>query len=197
MYPLHRSSTSAYITEGPDGNLWFTENLTDPNTQHSVAIGQITAAGQIQTFTLPKEVRNERVGWGTSRSARTATSGSPSARRQSKCRESTMPSGRITAKGNVKLYTSFRLLQVLTPALSPPTDIISGPDGKLWYQSHGRIGTTGIARISTSGKLGSFIPAASLDARTWCVCRTARFGSRAETSQQLMDWASPRVRESW
>jgi len=40
----------------------------------------------------------------------------------------------------------------------PPKDIISGPDGKLWYQESTVQGATGIARISTSGKLGPVIP---------------------------------------
>jgi len=36
--------------------------------------------------------------------------------------------------------------------------LFSGPDGKLWFAADMR-NETGIARISTSGKLGSFIPA--------------------------------------
>ncbi|MGO9809973.1 MAG: Ig-like domain-containing protein, partial [Isosphaeraceae bacterium] len=163
MYSLSPNSTYAHITEGRDGNLWFTENLIDPVTGNTtVAIGQITPAGQIQTFVLLKKVENnESVGnitvgpdgnlwfpisYGGNSGLDIPTEGAI---------------GRITAKGNVKMYhvfsTSIKLDGSYPTAPPGPSDIISGPDGKLWYQGTVH-GTTGIARISTSGKLGPVIP---------------------------------------
>jgi len=158
MHPLSPNSTSAYVTEGRDGNLWFTENLTDPGTGNTtVAIGQITPAGQIQTFALPKKVENDA-------SVGNITVGPdgnlwfPISYGGKSAGTTVGAIGRITAEGNVKMYHVFSSnsnKSYYPPA--PPSDIISGPDGKLWFQ--GTIhGTTGIARISTSGKLGSVIP---------------------------------------
>jgi streptogramin lyase len=72
--------------------------------------------------------------------------------------------GRITAKGNVKMYNFFSTNSNPTPNGFSPTlsDIISGPDGKLWWQGTVN-GATGIARISSSGKLGSVIPVGFID----------------------------------
>ena len=135
--------------------------MIDPVTGNTtVAIGQI-AAGQIQTFVPLKKVENnESVGnitvgpdgnlWFPISYGGNSTPDIPT--------EGAI--GRITVKGNVKIITSFPLRSSLTVliALPPgPSDIISGPDGKLWYQGTVH-GTTGIARISTSGKLGPVIP---------------------------------------
>ncbi len=160
MFPLSPNSTSAYVTEGRDGNLWFTENLTDPETGNTtVAIGQITPAGQIQTIALPNKVEDDAsVGNITVGSDGNLwfpiRYGSPTTRDAI---------GRITAKGNVKIY-DYNVVAtrkyVYPPA--PPSDIISGPDGKLWFQGTVH-GTTGIVRISTSGKLGPVIPVGNIE----------------------------------
>ena len=151
MYPLSPNSTSASITEGPDGNLWFTENLGQPGTSNTVAIGQITPAGQIQTFALPKKVENGpwvgNITVGPDGNLWFPISYGYNDRDAI---------GRITAKGNVKMYHVFSSSSPYPPP--PPKDIISGPDGKLWYQESTVQGATGIARISTSGKLGPVIP---------------------------------------
>ncbi len=47
MFPLpNPNSQPVYITKGPDGNLWFTEN--DGNN-----IGQITPSGVVTEFAIP------------------------------------------------------------------------------------------------------------------------------------------------
>ena len=153
MYPLSPNSTSAYITDGPGGNLWFTEN--SPRT---AAIGQITAAGQTQTFTLPKRFK-------TGASLGNITVGSDGNLwfpiSYVNHNASTYAIGKITAKGNVKLYNVLSTGKFIYPP-PPPYDLISGPDGKLWYQelTEGKSKDAGteIAQISTSGKLGSVIP---------------------------------------
>jgi len=155
MYPLSPNSSSASITEGPEGDLWFTENLDEPGLNPSVAIGQITPAGQIQTFALPKKVDNGpwvgNITVGPDGNLWFPISYGYNSRDDI---------GRITAKGNVKMYHVFSSSSPYPPP--PPKDIISGPDGKLWYQGtvHGK---TGIARISTSGKLGPFIPIGNIE----------------------------------
>ncbi len=162
MYPLSPNCTSAYVTEGRDGNLWFTENLSDPGTGNTtVAVGQITPAGQIQTFALPNKVENEA-------SVGNITVGPdgnlwfPISYGGKSAGTTVGAIGRITAEGNVKMFNVFSSnsnKSYYAPA--PPSDIISGPDGKLWFQ--GTIhGTTGIARISTSGKLGPVIPVGNI-----------------------------------
>ncbi|MGO9467352.1 MAG: Ig-like domain-containing protein [Isosphaeraceae bacterium] len=155
-YPLPQS-TSASVTAGPAGNVWFTETVSDPKKHgNTTIIGQITPAGQIQSFVLPPKLgKNESVGnltlgpdgnlWFTISNGTAAAI------------------ARITARGKVKMYGipstgSEASYHALDP--NPPTDIISGPDGKLWYQSTVD-GKTGIARISTNGKLGPFIPVTS------------------------------------
>ena len=43
VYPLPVDATVVAITRGPDGNIWFTENVTDPNTDNTTgAVGRIT-----------------------------------------------------------------------------------------------------------------------------------------------------------
>jgi len=140
MYPLQPGAYVAGISDGPDGNLWFTENA---------AISRITTAGQIQTFALPKRVEN---GPGNITVGPDGNLWFPIGN----------DIGRITAKGNVKMYRGFapsnKYYGYNGPGPRVPSDIISGPDGKLWYQSTVG-GSTGpvIARISTSGKLGPVI----------------------------------------
>ncbi len=153
-YPLPAGDSVGGITEGPDGDLWFTENsINAALTKTRVAIGRITATGEMQTFHVPQHASsalNITVGpnaniWFTLTSQSKGIAGAI---------------GRITAKGSLTMY------QVFSPwhkdsyyefPPSPPSEIISGPDGRLWFEGevHGK---TGIARISTSGKLGPVIP---------------------------------------
>jgi streptogramin lyase len=152
-YSLPEDS-SADVTAGPDGNVWFTETVTNPTTNATTsAIGRITPEGQIQTFALPGKLAKNAslanialgrdgnlwfpVGVGTKAAI-----------------------GRVTATGKITMYgvpstASQGSYHMVLP--NPPSDLISGSDGELWY------GTTvgakaGIARISTKGKLASFIP---------------------------------------
>jgi len=148
VYPLAPNSTSAYVTAGPDGNVWFTENLTDLNTDvpTSSEIGWITPQGQIKVLALPKKVETSgllgNIALGPVGNLWFTMGGDI---------------GRITAKGNVKMFNVFSANKYGSYPPPPPSGIISGPDGKLWYEGTAH-GTTGIARVSTSGKLGPVIP---------------------------------------
>ncbi len=146
--------SSAYVTPGPDGNTWFTETVTKPTSNATTsAIGRITPEGQIQTFNLPGTLAKNAsladialgpdgnlwfpIGVGTKAAI-----------------------GRITAKGKITMYGipltgTEGSYHIVSP--NPPFSLISGPDGKLWYVT--TVGAkAGIARISTKGKLASFIP---------------------------------------
>ncbi len=167
QYQLPANVSIGGITEGADGNLWFTETLTKPATNASTgAVGRITPAGQIQTFDLPRNfaknaaMSNIALGpdgnvWfpiGYGKNTDENDEGVSAA------------IGRITAVGKIKTFGipstgsegSYHGIDAY-----PPTNIISGPDGKLWYQSTVQ-GVHGIARISTKGKLGPFIPLGGL-----------------------------------
>jgi len=156
-YPLP-NCISASVTAGPDGNVWFTETVSDPKKYGSTAIiGQITSAGQIQSFVLPPRLgKHESVG--------NLTLG-PDGNLWFPISNGTSAAiGRITATGKVKMYGipstgSEGSYHTVDP--NPPSDIISGPDGKLWYQSTVDA-KRGIARISTNGKLGPFVPVTSV-----------------------------------
>jgi hypothetical protein len=77
--------------------------------------------------------------------------------------------GEVTSKGQVKVYDVPSTVQRHKSGSYynepvPPT-LISGPDGDLWFgEQFGK--TTGIARISTSGKQGSTIPTGNAYALT-------------------------------
>ncbi len=157
MYPLS-NTRSAYVTAGPDGSVWFTETVADPETNDDDAIiGQITAAGQIETFTLPRKVERDaslgNITVGPDGNLWFPFSYDPNP----KSGATTLAIGRITAKGSVTVYNVFSTKSYGYYGPPPPSDIISGPDRKLWFMGTVQ-GTTGIGRISTSGKLAPVIP---------------------------------------
>jgi streptogramin lyase len=103
------------ITSGPDGNLWFTENV-------GTKIGRITTDGVITEYiptpgTFPYGITSGPDGnlWFTERLGNTI--------------------GRVTTGGVITEYA------IHTP-VSHPSGITSGPDGKMWFtEYHGnRIG---------------------------------------------------------
>ncbi len=49
------NSNPGGITKGPDGNIWFTENVSTTQSNKSIGkIGRITPTGKISEFTLPE-----------------------------------------------------------------------------------------------------------------------------------------------
>jgi streptogramin lyase len=152
-YPLPILTSAAYLTPVPDGNIWFVETRSHPTTSNTSAIALMTPAGQIETFALPgKFAKNASLGDITL---------DPDGKLWFPVGVGTTAAiGRITATGKIKLYGipstgSEGSYHAIFP--NPPTDIISGPGGKLWYTSTVD-GKAGIARISTKGKHGPFIP---------------------------------------
>lgn len=106
-----------YVTVGPDGNLWFTE-------QGASKIGRITTAGVITEFPLPAGTGPTRITSGPdgnlwfSESARAFI-------------------GRLTTAG---VLTEF----ALTSSTSATRGITSGPDGNVWFTMNpgNRVGHT-------------------------------------------------------
>jgi streptogramin lyase len=185
VYPLSPEATVKGITEERDGSLWVAEEVADPNTgDDSLAIGRITPQGAITTFpirlgkTNPDDINASEL---------TAIAIGPDGNvwftgDYIPAKGDTQQSfvGRITARGQVRLFelpSSVSASSSFYPYDSSyPDDVssmISGPGGKLWFAATEH-GTSGIAQISTDGKLGRFIPAGLLgnlvagsDGRVW------------------------------
>ena len=122
-------NSPAYITTGPDGNLWFTEN--NP-VDAQVGIGRLTIDGAISSFPVangPFQITTGPDGnlWFTE-------NGSSSI-------------GRITTGGTVTEFPSGAF---------EPYGITAGPDGNLWFTDSNNLGTPQIGRITTDGTVTLF-----------------------------------------
>ena len=110
-FPLTTGSTPTQIVEGPDGNLWFTEQGSDK-------IGRMTPTGTLTEFPIPNSnvmpygITNGPDGnlWFTNFPAGSATAGAI---------------GRVTTAGVITLFTA--------EGLQVPLGITAGPDGNLWF----------------------------------------------------------------
>jgi virginiamycin B lyase len=104
----YRATTSFYeegcsILEGPDGNLWFTDNDND-------RIGRITPEGKVTFFPLNQYASPYSMALGSD-GAFWFTEGI------------TNEIGRLTTQGQLTTYK----------ATNEPYSIVAGPDGNLWY----------------------------------------------------------------
>lgn len=96
------------ITNGPDGNLWFTEF-------HGNNIGRITPEGEIAEFTTPQIYQPIGITIGRDSNLWFAEYGKI---------------GRITPTGKI---TEF---PIIPDDQSDPNDIVAGPDGNLWFTEY-------------------------------------------------------------
>jgi virginiamycin B lyase len=124
------------ITTGPDGNLWFTNEVTD-------SIYRVTTSGTFSQYVLPSIPRpfgittgSDGALWFTMIAPNSVTPGMI---------------GRITTSGSITEYsfagTSWR----------SPTFITSGSDGALWFTADTNSSASGeIGRITTSGTITEF-----------------------------------------
>ncbi len=134
--PVHANIVD--VARGPDGNLWFSENL-----RHR-AIGRVTAAGKVTTFRLPPRVDpGYMVGgpgglWFTyERPGRGYPEGGVA---------------RITRRGTVRLFP--------LPGVGPE-EIVLGRDGNIWVDDVIALDASGkealgFARITPAGKVSVF-----------------------------------------
>ncbi len=142
LFPLPSSSVSlAGIAAGPDGNLWFTENL-DSNRATSQRIGRMTPAGAFTDFPVTAPFASSYLGriivgadgnlWFSLRGA-DANSNAVGAL------------GKMTPQGTVSI--------VQLGKFAVPEDMTVGPDGNVWF-------TTGFAvgRVTPDGQARLFTP---------------------------------------
>jgi virginiamycin B lyase len=134
IYNLNGGYTNADgITEGPDGNMWFTEFST------AMAIGEITPGGAITDHPVPEP--NFSASGGMTRS----------------------PGGRdllytVSAPdGYIGRITTAGTASILRRA-SSPQGITTGPHGSIWYTTGTPGDTSGgsIVRIARQGKITTF-----------------------------------------
>jgi streptogramin lyase len=119
------------ITAGPDGNLWFTEIMTDQNGSPKASkIGRLTPTGTLSEFSLP--------------SANTPATGII-----------TGPDGNLWFTDQSKIARITPVGKISEFKLSPPAIVQSlaiGPDGNLWFtDQRGEIG-----RMTLTGKVSEF-----------------------------------------
>ncbi|HEY2055636.1 MAG TPA: hypothetical protein VGH14_17015 [Solirubrobacterales bacterium] len=136
--PLH--SNIVDIAPGPEGDLWFTENL------HERRIGKIAPNGEVTKFKmLPKGVEPSDLVtgadgnvWFTYDRGRGGFSGGGV--------------GRITPAGAVTLFPEPPQIH------GSPFEIVAGPDGNLWFDHAAILTPTGqaIGRITTAGEITEF-----------------------------------------
>ena len=118
------------ITSGPDGALWFTNEVTD-------SIGRVSTSGTVTNYTDPSIDTPQGI-----------TAGSDGALWFTN--EFSDSIGRITTTGTVTNYTDPILES------SYPYDITAGPDGALWFTTQNPFNHGSIGRITTTGTVTVF-----------------------------------------
>jgi streptogramin lyase len=119
------------MTAGPDGNVWFTENPTNPR------LGRITPAGTITEFQLPFGYSNPLA----------ITAGQDGNLWLLVSRALTISIGRSTTAGAMDFFP-------LAPGVLAD-DITAGPDGNVWFAE--RTGTGGrVGSITPSGVITEY-----------------------------------------
>lgn len=140
--PLHGNAGG--IAAGPEGDLWFTQNLP---VKGGLAIGRITPGGKVTRFkrgltsaTQPLEITAGPDGnmWFTYDPGISSMSGGGI--------------GRITPAGQITLFPEPPDLH------GSPFEIVAGPDGNLWFTHAAILTPTGqaIGRITPGGEITEF-----------------------------------------
>ena len=139
-FPVPTPGDPTDIAAGPDGNLWY----VDPTAN---VIGRITRDGSITEFT--RRPRPRRRADCDHEGSRTASSGSP--RRAPAASAGSAPAGTITE------FTSG------LSGSDEPADIVTGPDGNLWFTLNADPG--GIGRITPEGDVMKFSDDLTMNSR--------------------------------
>jgi streptogramin lyase len=135
------------IAAGPDGNLWFTENVPFPGDGGVIAVGRITPRGKVTRFRAGLSRKTEPLDivagpdgnlWFTYDAGITSSSGGGI--------------GRVTPAGKITLFPEPPDLH------GSPFEIVAGPDGNLWFTHAAILTPTGqaIGRISPAGEIAEF-----------------------------------------
>ena len=130
-YPLPSSQFGpGTITTGPDGNLWFTEVMTDQNLSVKASkIARITPTGTVSEFALPS----------ASTLAADIITG---------------PDGSLwfTERDKIaRITTGGKISEFSLPPSTYAQSIATGPDGNLWFTDLTKIG-----RMTLTGKVSEF-----------------------------------------
>lgn len=125
------NSQPLYITTGPDGALWFTENEADK-------IGRITTGGSITEYSVPASAGS---------SPYFITTGADGALWFTECKGGQI--GRITTQGTITMYPDT------VGGESQPVGITAGPDGALWFADFSYSGPS-IWRVTTAGNFTQY-----------------------------------------
>ncbi|MDQ2631111.1 MAG: hypothetical protein M3Y75_09100 [Actinomycetota bacterium] len=134
------------VMVGPDGNVWFTAGHDNP------AIGFVTPAGEITSFSLPG-------------SAWDAVGGADGNVWFTYSDEGVSPAiGRVVLKeGGGATITLFHKGLA---AGSHPREIVAAPDGNLWFSDNGET-TTAVGKASTSGQIQEFPVGSGPESGIW------------------------------
>jgi virginiamycin B lyase len=152
-YSTPANSFLQYITTGPDGALWFTEN-------DGQALGRITTSGTITQVPLPPFSHTDPIAGLISEDSHPfgITTGPDGALWYAD--SSSADLGRVTTSGSVSQFG------ITTTTLTFPYDIVTGSDGALWFTVGGcgscLNNSNFIGRMTTTGTLTTYnIPTAA------------------------------------
>ncbi len=146
------------IVAGPDGNLWFTETVTNVDQ-----IGRVTPAGRISQYQVPTALVDL---WGL-------TPGPDGNLWYTRPGAGVI--GRVTPRGAI---TEVPLSLRQTGVTNGPTDVVTGLDGALWFMelTEGRIG-----RATLAGRVTEYaIPSCCLAMRLPIVGQLTEAASHAD-----------------
>jgi streptogramin lyase len=135
------------IAAGPDGNLWFTENVPFPGEGGIVAIGRVTPQGRVKKFRTGLSRASEPLAivagadgnlWFTWDQGISSSGGGGI--------------GRVTPGGQITLFPEAPDLH------GSPFEIVAGADGNLWFTHAAILTPTGqaIGRITPAGEITEF-----------------------------------------
>jgi virginiamycin B lyase len=145
--PGGNGALMAAITEGPDGNIWFVDDIginpTLPN------VGRVTPAGVVTDFPVPlfdslTDAHLDGITAGPDGNLWFTGSSESGEGRSSTPIPQHGFIGRITTSGTITLFASPN-------TNSTPGSIIAGSDGNVWFTDSGNIG-----RITPSGTITEF-----------------------------------------
>jgi virginiamycin B lyase len=171
-FPVTAHSGPIYITAGPDGNLWFTE-------EYANRIGRITSKGKLTEYSLPNP---SSVPYGIA----TGPDGNLCFTEYQGNRV-----GRITTKGVIREFP-------IPTASSGPTGIVAGPDGSIWFAEEV---AHKVGRLSLDGQTFTEFPLSpgsapnqitvGADGALWFGENPSNMLGRITTSGNLSEYALP------
>lgn len=170
------------LTAGPDGNLWYTAEKTNPRTGARVGeIGRVTTSGEVSVFTLPAVPKSRQSSFsfsfgksrkptGTGAMLTEAITAGPDGNLWFTEHQANGLSriGRITPNGKI---TQFAIPDTPKGSLAPDvaTSITTGPDHNLWFNLaeddflNGPNPAPFVGRITPGGKVTVFtLPSAPI-----------------------------------